>query len=146
MLKLRYQTSYKPVYYYLKKKNNKIFLKNFLYFFLLLNFLSDKFKNFSYSFFFFKKKKNFKNLLKAPNRYKKAQKKLYFTFFLGILQIKYNILYLNHKEFNILNIKNFFFFYYYVIFYFKNFFKFFESTLLSLQKYQIFFFMNFKFY
>ena len=129
LLKFYYQISYKPNFSLLNNKksnNNKLFFKNFLYFFLILNFLKNFHKNLNYSFIFLKKKKYFKSYIKSPNRYKNSQKKLCFLYYIGILtlRLKYNN---NNINFNI-----FYFFYYFnnVIFLFNLF----ETTLLALQK------------
>jgi len=58
---LKYQTSYKPLNNFKNSKckidlSKKIYLKNFIYIYLVLNFLKKEVKLFDFNFFFKKKK------------------------------------------------------------------------------------------
>lgn len=130
---LRHNSVYKPILNSKKFLTNKhIYIKNYLYFFLFLNYFKSLLGIVDFSIVFFKKKKYFKNILRSPNRHKKAQTKLIFKYYFSFLNIKFSS--------KILFKSSFFFLYIFSLFFFK-FFKFFESSLLSLdrKKIQIFF-------
>lgn len=130
---LNHSSTYKPYSFkQLKKKNNnkQIFLKNYIYFFLFLNYFKKILNLINFSFIFLKKKKYLKNVLRSPNRHKKAQTKLVFNIYKSALTI-----YLNY---NYLINNNFIYFFILSVFFFK-FFNFFESALLSLNKKTIFY-------
>lgn len=133
-LKLIYQTSYKPLNDLRRgkqKKNisKKIYYKNYIYLYLILQFFKNILSNLSFKFYFFKKKNYFRNILRAPNRHKKAQTKLAFVYYYGILTLTFDTFNFN---------SNFNFNLYFIYFNFLNqFFNFFESNLLILQKKQI---------
>jgi len=86
--------------------------------------------------FFLKKKKHyFKNVLRAPNRHKKAQTKLTFLFYSATLILvfeNYNSKFNCTKQIFIL------------FMYMNKFFTFFESSLLSLQRKQFFIPLSFE--
>lgn len=122
------------------KKKNLLSQKNFLYFFLILNFFfkSNKLLYFKKINFFFKKcKNNFKTILNSPNRHKISLTKLQFTYFLFFINIFLNI----KKKIN--KLLNYFLFYLNI---FNLFFLFFESYLLTLKKKKFIFFfkLNYK--
>lgn len=132
-ISLKHNSVYKPLF---NKKayvyNKHIFIKNFIYFYLFLNYFRNNLKIVNFSIVFLKKKKYFKNILRSPNRHKKAQTKLIFKNYCSILNVFFNF-----KN----SFKNSFIYFFLFSFFFFRFFKFFESSLLSLdrKKFQIFF-------
>jgi hypothetical protein len=140
LVELKHSSQYKPI---LKRKNNlnldskHIYIKNYVYFYLFLNYFKKSLNFLDYSFIFLKKKKYLKNVLRSPNRHKKAQTKLIFKSYINYLKISMNISFDN-------KIKNSFQYFYLLSFFFFSFFKFFESSLLTLQKKKITFFFKYE--
>lgn len=129
---LKYQTSYKPLNNFKNNKqtvniSKKIYLKNFIYIYLILNFLKDDLKLINFKFFFKKNKQYFKNILRAPNRHKKAQTKLMFLYYSATLKLT-----LQNSLIDFVHLKQIFILFLYL----NEFFSFFESSLLSLQRKQ----------
>lgn len=128
---LCYTLNYKPFLGLNKniKNNNLIYCKNFFLFFLIIDNLLTSSNKKNYKLRIFKRKKYSASLLRAPNKYKKAQIKItlvrYFIIFncrkyyqLPQLDMNYNFLF---------NFVNFLF----------NFVNFFESTLFTLKRKKI---------
>lgn len=128
---LRYTLNYKPFIGLNKdiKNNNLIYCKNFFLFFLIIdNFLTTSSKK-NYKLRIFKRKNYSASLLRAPNKYKKAQIK--------IALIRYFIIFNCYKYYQLPKINmNCDFLFNFVNFLF-NFVNFFESTLFTLKRKKI---------
>ena len=110
------------------KKKKYIYIKNFLYFFLLINYLKNLNLSIKTSFFFKKKHFKFKNILNSPNRHKSAQTKFLFVsynFFFTLKIFFKTFLYFNNTD-------NVFYIFYVYKQFLTSFFFFFESYLISL--------------
>jgi hypothetical protein len=121
---LKYSLNFKPKFnnIFIILNNNKIYCKNFFFFLLFLEFFIKNI-NYNININFIKKKTHIQQLLRAPNRYKKAQ--------LSLISIKYYFVISLNFLFNI-NINNLYVFKFITIF-FNTFLIFFESTLITLK-------------
>lgn len=139
---LKYNSSYSFFQNKLNKNKKTISLKNFLYFFLIINFFlkSKFFKNFNLTYFFKKKNSNFKTYLNAPNRHKISLTKLYYLNYWFLMKMTFKMSSVFDKTLNL----SYHFFYYQrsLNFYFK----FFESYLLILnsKSFKIIYYLNYK--
>ena len=136
---LKHSSQYKPIFNTIRKKkiiSNHLFLKNYIYFFLFLNYFKNSLNFLEYSFIFFKKKKYLKNILRSPNRHKKAQTKLIFKSYNSYFKIYF------FTDYNFYN--NCFFYFFFFSFFFFFFFFFFEFYIFFLKKKKIIFFFKYE--
>ena len=138
-VKLFYNLNYKPNFFknQLLNQNNKIFCKNFFFFCFFIEYFMFKknktnqnyFKLCNFSIIISKKKKNFSYILRAPNRYKKAQYKVFKVYYQIIFTYKFdlNLNFFQNYNFKLIILNNI------------NNLNFFESSLVFLKKKKILF-------